>query len=173
MPAVRITLPHRSVSSAMSLPKSAGARHGARTELNGAFWRSPRFCVTTHSPLSFLTRLRALTLWGVLLGFRISDLAGRVPQRRLHSPQLQRLAALSSQPETLIHAHAPSSLPSHRDSISARCARSQFIRRPRTRGKSPSDRIARRMSVHHAYQSIQTREEISWHKVPSGWVWSS
>jgi hypothetical protein len=32
---------------------------------------------------------------------------------------------------------------------------------------------ARRTSVHHAYQGIQTREEISWHKVASGWIWSS
>ena len=42
-----------------------------------------------------------------------------------------------------------------------------------TRGDGPSGRIARRTSVHHAYQGIQTREEISWHKVASGWIWSS
>jgi hypothetical protein len=171
-------LPHRSVSSAMSLPKSAGARHGARTELNGAFWRSPRFCVTTHSPLSFLTRLRALTLWGVLLGFRISDLAGRVPQRRLHSPQLQRLAALSSQPETLIHAHAPSSLPSHRDSISARCARSQFIRRPELEARARAiGLLGECQSITHirvfkrAKKSLGIRSRRAGFGARSQWLW--
>jgi hypothetical protein len=32
---------------------------------------------------------------------------------------------------------------------------------------------ARRTAVHHDCESIQTREEISWHKVASGWIWSS
>ena len=31
--------------------------------------------------------------------------------------------------------------------------------------------LGKRQSI--TYQGIQTREEISWHKVASGWIWSS
>jgi hypothetical protein len=56
--------------------------------------------------------------------------------------------------------HAPSSLPSHRDSISARCACSRCIRRPRTRGEGPSGRTAWRRPAHHAciaHRAFKTR----------------
>jgi hypothetical protein len=69
--------------------------------------------------------------------------------------------------------HASSSIRNEGDPIFARLARGGCFGCTQTRGDGPSGRIARRTSVHHAYQGIQTREEISWHTVASGWIWSS